>query len=105
VTSTASSATAPSSTPPSVVRFAGQASTLSDAGLYLAEARGYFREQGIVLERQVLPPPEAVPALAAGHVEVSAVAPNAGLFNAIGRGIPLKIVADKGRAGAGFAFQ
>jgi len=96
---------APQQAPLTTVRFAGQASTLSDAGLYLADAQGYFREQGIALDRQVLAPPEAVPALASGQIEVSAVAPNAGLFNAIGRGIPLKIVADKGRAGPGFAFQ
>src|SRR4051794_29913126 len=91
---------------PAPVRLAGQASTLSDAGLYLAEARGYFREQGIELDRQVIPvAAEALPQLVTGRLDALALSPSAGMLNALGRGIPLKIVADKGREGPGFAFQ
>jgi len=95
----------PAAPAPATVRLAGQATTLSDAGLYIAEARGHFRAQGIVLERSVLNTAEAVPQLAAGQLDALALAPSAGMMNALGRGIPMKIVADKGREASGFAFQ
>jgi NitT/TauT family transport system substrate-binding protein len=91
---------------PTMVRIGGQASTLSDAGIYLAEALGYFREESIQNDRQVMQSGvQALAPLATSQIEVSAFAPSAALLNGLSRGIAVKIVADKGREGPGFAFQ
>jgi NitT/TauT family transport system substrate-binding protein len=69
----------------------------SFAPYYIANAEGYFAEQGIKLE----PVPfddaaQAVPALATGQIDVNAGFVNVGLFNAVAQGTNIKIVADKG---------
>ncbi len=69
----------------------------SDGGIFIAEERGYFKEQGIELESarfQTLV--DMVAPTAAGQLDIAAGAPAAGLYNAIGRDVPIKIVADKG---------
>jgi NitT/TauT family transport system substrate-binding protein len=91
---------------PTVVRIAMQASGIADAGIYLADARGYFRAQGIQIERQAMQSgAQALPVLATSQIDIAAFAPNAAMMNALGRGITVKIVADKGREGPGFAYQ
>src|SRR4051794_6716214 len=78
----------------------------TDAGFFIAMDRGYFAEQGLDLDttpfdsaaRMVAP-------LGAGQLDVGGGAHNAGLFNAVARGIPLKLVADKGSTPPGFGFQ
>jgi NitT/TauT family transport system substrate-binding protein len=106
VAAAASPAASPTAPPQVTVRFAGQPSAISDAGIILAQERGYFAEQGIVSEREVMQAaPQALPPLATGQLEMAAFAPNAALLNALGRGIAVKLVADKGREGPGFAFQ
>jgi NitT/TauT family transport system substrate-binding protein len=78
----------------------------SDAGFFIADERGYFAEQG--LDFQIVPfqsGPDMVPPAGTGQIEVATGAPSAGLYNAIGRGIPLKIVAGKGAQQPGFIFS
>jgi len=80
--------------------------SVSDAGFFIASDKGYFREQGIELEitrfdsaaRMVAP-------LGAGQLDIGGGAPSAGLFNAIARGIPLKIVADKANMNPGHGYE
>ncbi|CAN5903007.1 hypothetical protein BH23ACT8_BH23ACT8_22600 [soil metagenome] len=76
----------------------GVTGTASDSQLYIAEAQGYFDEQGIDVEfvpfdsgaRMIAP-------LGGGDLQVAAGSPSAGLYNAAARGIGMKIVADKAR--------
>lgn len=86
------------------VRF-GSPSAASDAAIYIAKEKGYFREQGIDLE--VVPfasGPALVPPLAAGDLEVGGGMFGTSLLNAFARGVKMKIVADKGSSRKGFDF-
>ena len=68
----------------------------SAAGSYIAEARGYFQQEGIRAEFVGMSGTDQVPAVVSGTADVTGTAINAFLFNAFGRGLPLKIVADHG---------
>ncbi len=84
----------------------GQVGGVSDAAIFIANDRGLFAEQGIELEvtrfdsaaRMVAP-------LATGQLDIGGGAPSAGLFNAVAREIPLKIVADKGNMAPGHGYE
>ncbi len=73
----------------------GSLGVLADAGNFVAFKKGYFKEQGIDVEfitfdsgaKQIAP-------LGTGELDAGRGAISAGLFNAIQRGIPLKIVAE-----------
>jgi NitT/TauT family transport system substrate-binding protein len=70
----------------------------------IAEEKGYFRDAGI--EADVVPydsGAKMIPQLSAGQLDVGAGSASSGLYNAFGRGIDLKIVADavRGVKGAG----
>ncbi len=79
---------------------------ISNAGIYIAIERGYFREAGIRNELiDFASAAKVIPALTAGEMEVSAGSPSAGLFNAIAQGGPFRIVADKGQARAGTGYS
>jgi NitT/TauT family transport system substrate-binding protein len=102
--STPATPTAPpaAAAPARKVTFASTAA-VSDGGVYLAIDRGYFREQGIALDYTVIQSgPQAIPLLASNQIEAAGGAISAGLFNAVARGIPLKLVADKNSALPGF---
>lgn len=96
--------TVPSTAPPAArkVTFASTAA-VSDGGVYLAMDRGYFRDQGIDFDYTVIQSgPQAIPLLASNQIEAAGGAISAGLFNAVARDIPLKLVADKNSALPGF---
>ena len=70
---------------------------ISNAGIYIAIEKGYFREAGIRNELiEFASAAKTLPALTAGELDVSAGSPSAGLFNAIAQGGPFRIVAYKG---------
>ena len=70
----------------------------ADAALFIAQDRGYFKDQGITLTvTRVQSAADVVAPLGAGQMDVGGGAISAGLFNAIARGVELKIVADKGQ--------
>src|SRR5712672_2633946 len=84
----------------------GMVNTISDAGFFVAEAKGYFKAAGI--EVKFLPFTSAsamIPALASGELDVGSGAVAAGHYNANERQIPLKIVADKASNTADYSFQ
>ncbi|MCL5961465.1 MAG: ABC transporter substrate-binding protein [Chloroflexi bacterium] len=91
--------------PPVTVNL-GTLGSISDSGLFIALEKGYFKEQGISIEmtrfdsgaRMVAP-------LSASQLDVGAGSASAGLYNAVSRGIPLRIVADKGKMSPGFGFE
>ncbi|HZT05713.1 MAG TPA: ABC transporter substrate-binding protein [Chloroflexota bacterium] len=84
----------------------GVVGSASDAGLFIAEEKGYFAQQKIEVETtRFSTAADMVAPLGRGQLDVGAGAPSAGLLNAIARDIPLKIVADKGNVNPGFGFQ
>jgi len=83
----------------------GDLPLLSNAGIYIAIEKGYFKEEGIRNElSQFASAAKMVPALAAGELDVATGTASAGLFNAIAQGAPFRIVADKGQARAGTGY-
>lgn len=84
----------------------GTTNLSSDIGLFLAEKRGYFRDEGLKVE---LIPFDAgakmVAPLGAGDLDAGAGAASAGLYNAVNRGLKLKMVADKGTNIAGYSYK
>jgi NitT/TauT family transport system substrate-binding protein len=84
----------------------GLAAASSDVGFFIADKKGYFKEEGLAVTfvnfdsgaKMVAP-------LGAGQLEVGAGSPSAGLYNAVTRGISIKIVADKGSTPPGYGFQ
>ncbi len=79
---------------------------VSDGAIYIADAKGYFRAQGITLEQ--VPFQSAanmVAPLGTGELQAGGGAPSAGLFNAIDRGVQMRIVADKGSLAPGHGYE
>jgi NitT/TauT family transport system substrate-binding protein len=76
----------------------GVTGNTADAPLYIAQERGYFREEGFDVTFQPFQSAaDTVAPLAGGQIDMGAGAIGAGLFNAIARGLDIKIVADKGQ--------
>jgi NitT/TauT family transport system substrate-binding protein len=70
------------------------------AHLQLAFDRGYFAEQGLDIETVIITTgAEMVPALATNQIQVGNGAPSAALFNALARGVDIRMVADYAHAG------
>ncbi len=80
--------------------------TATDIGLFVAQKRGYFKAEGLDVDFNVFDSAARMMApFAAGDLDVSAGAPSAGFFNAVGRGIDMRIVADKVSTPAGRPSQ
>src|ERR1700722_19263418 len=78
----------------------------SDAPFFIADAKGYFAEQGLKVNFvRFDSAAKAIPSLGSGEVDVGSGASSAGLYNAVGRGIGIKIVSDKARNAKGYGFQ
>src|SRR5579875_1177389 len=78
---------------PVTVRF-GDIPSTSLAAVYIARERGYFREEGIEVHLEPFDTAESmIPALATDQLDVTGGGVNAGMFSAIARGLPIKIVA------------
>src|SRR5712692_3278737 len=84
----------------------GTVGTATDAMFYWAQERGYLREQGLDLDLAVFNGAQLMIApLGADQLDVGGGGPGPGLFNAILRGVNLRIVADRARAAPGARFQ
>jgi NitT/TauT family transport system substrate-binding protein len=92
----AAQAPAAAAPPPSVTLRTGTLRITADAGMYIAQDKGYLREQGLELEYvDFTTAADAIAPLGAKQLDVGVGAVGAGLFNAIGRGIDIRLVADK----------
>lgn len=70
---------------------------VSDGPFYIGEAKGFFRDAGANVEWTTFPQSnQVVPALSQGRLDAMGAAVTASLWNAIGQGLPLKIVGDRG---------
>jgi NitT/TauT family transport system substrate-binding protein len=84
----------------------GVARTISDVGYYVADAMGFFREEG--LEVSIIgfnSAAQMVAPLGTGELEVGGGTVSAGFYNAVGRGILMKIVADQASIKPGYGFS
>jgi NitT/TauT family transport system substrate-binding protein len=70
---------------------------VSDCAFYIADKKGFFREAGVDVRWTTFPQSQQMVApLANGQLDALGASVSAGIWNAIGRGIPLKIVGDRG---------
>jgi len=87
----------------STVRF-GSVGGATDAGLYLAEEFGYFKQAGITLSMTRMPnAPTLLTALATGQLDVAGISLTPGIFTAVQQGIDIRIVGDKQSIRPGFS--
>jgi NitT/TauT family transport system substrate-binding protein len=76
----------------------GVNNAVTDAPLFLAEDRGYFREVGLEIALETFQGGAAMIApLSAGQIDVGGGVLSTGLYNAIARGVLLRAVADRSR--------
>jgi NitT/TauT family transport system substrate-binding protein len=81
----------------------GATSSTSDAPIYIADKQGYFRAEGLdVKVVNFRSAADMVAPLGAGQIEAGAGSASAGLYNAVARGIAIKIVADKASSPPGY---
>jgi ABC-type nitrate/sulfonate/bicarbonate transport system substrate-binding protein len=92
VTAPAAPATVAPLSPAVKVR-AGMLALLTEAGIFIAQERGYFREEGLDVELiRFARGGEQTPLLATGGLDFGVGAPDSSLFNAAARDVPLKMV-------------
>jgi NitT/TauT family transport system substrate-binding protein len=102
-TATAPAALAPL-VPPVSVRM-GVVASVSDSGIFIAQEKGYFQEQGLEIESIPFDSASGMTApLSTNQLDVGAGSPSAGLYNALSRDLDVKIVADKGSNRPGFGY-
>jgi NitT/TauT family transport system substrate-binding protein len=78
----------------------------TDVAFYIAEKRGYFKQEGLQADfvyfdsgaKMIVP-------LGSGALDAGGGATSAGLYNAVERGIELRIVADKGMSVEGYDYK
>lgn len=83
----------------------GTSNSSSDVPLFIAEKNGYFKQEGLNVKltpfdsaaRMIAP-------LGTGELDVAAGAPSAGFYNALQRGVDVRIVADKGSSPKGYGY-
>jgi len=96
---------APAAPQRTAVRYASQFNS-GDVPVYLALDRGYLQAEGIDLEFvRFGNASEMIPALATGQVEAGAIGSNPATWNSVARGIPMKIVLDRGSFRPGWGDQ
>lgn len=84
----------------------GIANASSDVAFFIADKKGYFRQEGIDAKFIAFDSgAKMVAPLGAGQLDVAGGSPSAGLYNAVARGIGIKIVADKGSTPPGYGYQ
>jgi NitT/TauT family transport system substrate-binding protein len=84
----------------------GIARTMSDSGYYLADALGFFREEGIAVSLvDFKSAAQMVAPLGSGELDVGGGTVSAGLYNAVARGINLKVVADQASMKPGYGYS
>jgi NitT/TauT family transport system substrate-binding protein len=78
----------------------------SDAGIFIALDKGYFKEQGLDLSLERFGVgADQMALLGSGRLDIASGAPSPTLFNAVSRGLPVAVVADKGSLRKGFGFN
>lgn len=78
----------------------------ADVGFYIADAKGYLKQEGIEASFTVFDSDvKMIPSLATGDLDIASGMLNAATYNAAARGITLRAVADKARNKDAFSYQ
>jgi NitT/TauT family transport system substrate-binding protein len=78
----------------------------SDSPFFIADKRGYFKEEGLTVKFiRFDSAAKAMAPLGTGELAVASGATSAALYNAVKRGVPLRIVADKAKNPPGYGFE
>lgn len=84
----------------------GIANSISDAPCFIAEEKGYWKDQGLDVTLLAFDSGAKMNGvLGTGQIECAAAGPSAGLYNGLMRGIEIKIVADKASTPPGYGFS
>ena len=84
----------------------GMTGTTTDVGLYVADKKGFFREEGLDVKLNIFDSAARMITLfASGALDVGGGGPSAGLYNAVARGVDIRIVADKNQTVPGRGAQ
>jgi NitT/TauT family transport system substrate-binding protein len=84
----------------------GILASATDAPLWIADALGYFREEGLVVQFVDFSSGEAMVApLSTGQLDVGGGSPAASLYNAVARGVGVRLVANLGTDAPGYGFE
>src|SRR6516165_3604106 len=84
----------------------GIARTISDAGYYIADAMGFFRGDGLDVSITAFnSAAQMIAPLGTGELDVGGGTVSAGFYNAVGRGIGMKIVADQASIKPGYGYS
>src|ERR1041385_6576495 len=78
----------------------------SDSPFFIADKRGYFKDEGLTVKYiRFDPAAKAMAPLGTGELLVASGATSAALYNAVKRGVTLRIVADKAKNPPGYGFE
>ena len=84
----------------------GTANSATDIAVYVADKKGFFREEGLDVSYIAFDSAaKMIAPFASGDLDVGGGGPSAGLYNAVARGIDIKIVADKNHTPPGQGIQ
>jgi NitT/TauT family transport system substrate-binding protein len=84
----------------------GVMNSASDAGFFVAQERGLFREQGLNVEFETFgAAAQMLGPLGAAQIDAGGTALTPGYLNAFARGIRVFVVADKGNTSRGWGYQ
>jgi NitT/TauT family transport system substrate-binding protein len=78
----------------------------SDSPFFIADKRGYFKDEGLTVKFiRFDSAAKAMAPLGTGELAAASGATSAALYNAVKRGVPLRIVADKAKNPPGYGFE
>ena len=84
----------------------GTTNVITDIGFFIADKKGYFRDEGLAVSfTSFNSAAKMIAPLGVGQLDVGGGTVAAGLYNAVGRGIDVKVVADKGSIQPGYGFS
>lgn len=84
----------------------GIANAISDVSIFIADKKGYFRDEGLtVVITGFASGANMVAPLGVGDLDVGGGSASAGFYNAVARGIKMRIVADKASSLPGYAVN
>lgn len=82
---------------------AGVLRLTSSAPMFIAQEKGFFKAEGLNVEFAFFKSAQPIAvAMASGNIQIGATGITAGLYNAVLGGVPLTLVADKGRVWPGY---